>query len=679
MAQYRGRRKKTFASVLGLSLAKTRPVRYPWVSLCSPQIPKAKAPTPEEALSKSWAWLLLCLSSIVCAQSTIIPASQCVWHAGDDPAWAKPGLDESGWKPYAQWNFSFDQPRLWIRCKADLAAMRGLSAPAIQVSAPAAYEVYFDGRLVGRLGSLRTGNFSMDRTRTWDVPREPEAGSGIVAVRLAYRTISDQGSASIRLGSRADLSAIRDSIVLAGIQADAGMFVCYTVIGVIGLALLGLFLSDRSRMEVLLLALSCLLIALLRLCVFALHAEIGVSALADDLVFSAADSIFFPAQICFFFRLARRRMPAFILIPLVPTVLWTTLLAAATLAPYAVAVRINGLLSGPYVYAGSLLVMAAIDVVSAVIAFLPLRSLSRDARMLAAFCWLWALTDLVWFALETSQAIPGMPDLFDRWYTQLAEARGVALLCIVVALMALLLREQRRVVEDRAQLAGEMHAARNAQQFLISRHLPQIPGLTIQSEYHPSREVGGDFFQVLPLPDEAALVVVGDVAGKGMEAGMLAALIVGAVRTAATFTSDPKRILSLLNDRLQGRGLVTCLALRIESDGSATLVNAGHLPPLLNGNELPIEGSLPLGAAPGISFPVLQFQVSEGDALVLMTDGVVEAQNSEGELFGFDRISRLLRGGTDGAALAHAAQQFGQKDDITVLTLQYTPAQVLHP
>jgi serine phosphatase RsbU (regulator of sigma subunit) len=165
------------------------------------------------------------------------------------------------------------------------------------------------------------------------------------------------------------------------------------------------------------------------------------------------------------------------------------------------------------------------------------------------------------------------------------------------------------------------------------------------------------------------------VAGKGVEAGMLAALIVGAIRTAFQFTQDPARILAVLNERLQGRGLVTCLALRVAPDGAATLANAGHLPPYLNGSEMVVEGALPLGAVPGIDFPISQFELAEGDSLILMTDGVAEAQDAEGHLFGFEHIGEQLQGGITGAGLALAAQSFGQRDDITVLTLtRLTPA-----
>jgi serine phosphatase RsbU (regulator of sigma subunit) len=82
-----------------------------------------------------------------------------------------------------------------------------------------------------------------------------------------------------------------------------------------------------------------------------------------------------------------------------------------------------------------------------------------------------------------------------------------------------------------------------------------------------------------------------------------------------------------------------------------------------------MEGALPLGAVAGIEFPVTHFKLNEGDSLVLMSDGVVEAQDADGKLFGFDRIGQLLREKVTAAGLAAAAQSFGQEDDITVLTV----------
>lgn len=135
------------------------------------------------------------------------------------------------------------------------------------------------------------------------------------------------------------------------------------------------------------------------------------------------------------------------------------------------------------------------------------------------------------------------------------------------------------------------------------------------------------------------------------------------------FAADPGKILALLNERLQGRGLVTCLALQIDADGTATLANAGHLPPYLNGKEMEMEGALPLGAIAGVEFPVMKFRLDAADTLMLMSDGVVEAQDAEGKLFGFERIGGMLRNKATAAGLAAAAREFGQEDDITVLTI----------
>ena len=151
---------------------------------------------------------------------------------------------------------------------------------------------------------------------------------------------------------------------------------------------------------------------------------------------------------------------------------------------------------------------------------------------------------------------------------------------------------------------------------------------------------------------------------------MLATLIVGAVRTAVKFTTNPSHVMALLNERLQGRGLVTCLAMLIEKDGNlTTLVNAGHLPPYLNGIELTLEGTLPLGALAELEYSAFHFRLEEGDSLMLMSDGIVEAQDSDGRLFGFERIGQLMHNHASAADVAAAAQDFGQEDDITVLTV----------
>ncbi len=245
----------------------------------------------------------------------------------------------------------------------------------------------------------------------------------------------------------------------------------------------------------------------------------------------------------------------------------------------------------------------------------------------------------------------------------------LSLLLVTLMLSRRFLRSQRVKIQWKL----EIQQAREVQQVLIPRQLPSIPGLLIESEYRPAREVGGDFFQIIPTSaDGDALFVVGDVTGKGMRAGMLVALIVGVIRTAAGVDPDPHTILSTLNSRLCERSetSATCLILHLTATGRLTLVNAGHLPPYLNGRELPMEGSLPLGILPDADLPVATLQLADGDVLTLLSDGVVEAQNSRGELFGFERIQQVLATSQRAVDLALAAERFGQEDDILVLRIE---------
>jgi serine phosphatase RsbU (regulator of sigma subunit) len=214
--------------------------------------------------------------------------------------------------------------------------------------------------------------------------------------------------------------------------------------------------------------------------------------------------------------------------------------------------------------------------------------------------------------------------------------------------------------------------AQEVQQVILPPARMALPGLEIESEYRPALEVGGDFFQIIPHPTNGSvLIVAGDVAGKGLRSGMLVALLVGAIRTAADTSDDPTFVMHALNKRLCGRSdaQATCLALRIEANGAATLVNAGHLPPYLNGEPLAMEGALPLGMLPEAVFSVMNFNLAEGDRLVMLSDGIAEARDADGRLFGFERVEQLLQSHPSAAELAAAAERFGQQDDISVISV----------
>jgi len=250
--------------------------------------------------------------------------------------------------------------------------------------------------------------------------------------------------------------------------------------------------------------------------------------------------------------------------------------------------------------------------------------------------------------------------------------RQLANLFLVGALSLLLLRRLVKSIRRQRQMALDVKQAQEVQQVILPEEHTSLPGFEVESEYRPAMEVGGDFFQVIPNPaDGSLLIVAGDVAGKGLKAGMLVALLVGAIRTVAQFKADPTVLLDALNQRLIGRGdaFATCLALKIEVDGRVTLANAGHLAPYLNGKVLTLEGSLPLGMLDTPEFSLLRFELRPEDRLMLLSDGVAEATDSDGNLFGFDRVQDLLRSTTSAAEIASTAQAFGQQDDISVISV----------
>jgi serine phosphatase RsbU (regulator of sigma subunit) len=130
-------------------------------------------------------------------------------------------------------------------------------------------------------------------------------------------------------------------------------------------------------------------------------------------------------------------------------------------------------------------------------------------------------------------------------------------------------------------------------------------------------------------------------------------------------------MLRRLHDRLVGRafgGFATALAAHIASDGHVTIANAGHLSPYLDGREIELTGALPLGIEGGGRYDAKRFELRPGSRLTFYSDGVVEAQNQKGELFGFDRAKAIST--QSAASIVEAAVRFGQADDITVVTIE---------
>jgi phosphoserine phosphatase RsbU/P len=604
------------------------------------------------------------------------------FHTGDNPAWASPNFDDSHWsllrsdQNWTSQGFAGYSGLAWYRFQVTFPP--NLKKPSILLpEIDTSYEIFADGKLIGSVGGMpphAVNYFAGPYFHVYALP-PPEAGSGSERnVEFAIRVWLD--GSEIKYGSGPDaggglvgeaepLIEKRNSDVRRMLWVTTGNYTVALLQTLAGLGGLILFLLRRRDSEYL--AFSILMIS---------------TAATDWIIFSEAihmwntywlncGSLFIVvaglASIVFYQKLIQ------------PQHLWLPRLAAAFTILGGVIPAMSG-----WFPEGSRI---GLEVALAALCQLPLqlwilfvlyigvRKRSIDARLLvvpvtcitsiAIFGNMAAITDFFgWQHTFTSQYVNVVRTPFP------IELHEIADFLFLLGVFAILVLRFTRTSGEQERYATEVEGARHVQQFLIPDDLPQVPGLTIESDYRPAREVGGDFFQIIPdATDGSALVLVGDVAGKGMQAGMLATLLVGAMRTAATFTRDPAVILSTLNNRLCGKGNATCLALRIEADGRATLVNAGHLPPYLNGVELPMEGALPLGTISNLDFPILHFEISPGDTLTLISDGILEAQRPDGELFGFERITELLAHSSTASSLATAAQEFGQEDDITVLTI----------
>jgi Stage II sporulation protein E (SpoIIE) len=247
-----------------------------------------------------------------------------------------------------------------------------------------------------------------------------------------------------------------------------------------------------------------------------------------------------------------------------------------------------------------------------------------------------------------------------------------ARLLLVAVLTILLVRRLVLSIRNQRLMALDVKQARELQRVILPEARTRIAGLEIECEYRPARQVGGDFFQIIPQSaDGSVMIVAGDVAGKGLQAGMLVALLVGAIRSISETSTDPLEMLQALNRRLLGRNEAnaTCLALKISADGTAALANAGHLPPYLNGEPVAMEGALPLGVIESAEFSVTRLVLKQHDRIFIASDGLAEAMDAEGQLFGFTRVQELVKAGKSAAEVASVVQGFGQEDDISIITL----------
>ena len=603
---------------------------------------------------------------------------------GDDPRWADPGYDDSAWptidvsQPASSQGIDSYSGFAWYRMQIDprqLAAVGATSGgqPLVLLVTPNSVgqlAVYINGIETGRTRGMDE-HLSMYQSPPFTVPLPPSSNGPIV---LAIRTWAGP-SVIIRHGliDRVELgpaSDIADQLATGRAQqwderVASAMFITFVFLCV---ALLGgaLYVAQRNA-EYLWLAILCVSAGAGR----AARAFYGLALIPEaayGIVSMFAGYLFMVVTIEFVLRFTRTPAGRAV----------RAIQIGALVAPF-LELAPMGLLNQALPIAAE----AAFCVVVTVLLFRAWRHGQGDAGVMLLPFFLAASSDWINTVLEFVVGLHWLsPEFASPNFHVGPIAFGVGLitdLIFLFSIIAVILYRFIRVSQDEQRSNAEVAAARSVQSLLIPTQLPSNKNFMLESAYLPVNGVGGDFFQVLPLQDESLLLVVGDVSGKGLQAAMNSSTIVGALRN--ELAHDPATVLNHLNRVLIGAvsspGKVpdldaapcfaTCLCARIYPDGKLTIANAGHLGPYRDGRELELPSSLPLGVIAGVEYEQVTYQLNQGERLVFLSDGVVEAQSASGELFGFERTQQVSN--ESARYIAQTARHFGQTDDITVISI----------
>jgi serine phosphatase RsbU (regulator of sigma subunit)/predicted ester cyclase len=243
-------------------------------------------------------------------------------------------------------------------------------------------------------------------------------------------------------------------------------------------------------------------------------------------------------------------------------------------------------------------------------------------------------------------------------------------------------------MRERERVEQELLVARRIQQASLPKAVPELGGWEISPYYQPAREVGGDFYDFHLLSEGRVGLVVGDATGKGVPAALVMSTTCGMLRLAAQSYSSPGEMLQRVNEALcpniAANMFVTCFYAILEPEsGSLTYANAGHdLPHVRHGDgdaeELRARG-MPLGLMPGMGYEEKEVVLEEGESVLFYSDGLVEAHDPKGEMFGFPRLRSLVAQHDKERSLADllleelysfVGEGWEQEDDITLLTLR---------
>jgi phosphoserine phosphatase RsbU/P len=600
-------------------------------------------------------------------------------HPGDDPACARADFDDSAWTPFDPHTsltvlFPNAHPEVvWYRQRIRVnPSQNGLALRERSISR--AFEVYVNGeRLItsGRVAPYLP--YSVGARALKRIPERALAtGSILIALRVhiaasEWTSSQDPGYFATNLTLGQEQALYNDSW-LAAIGENLLNWLDKGLLFSLGMVAIVLFAAQRRQVEYLcIFALG--LISLLRICYTALTQfrdipagwEIAVAfpSIALPILWATMYFAFVHLKVGWRFRIY--------------------LIVAGLLNAYSGLTGLLGSLPGAWQLFVNLPYVTLLSVIIPIVLIVHMRRGNREAGILLIPVILFSLYIYAEYALAALFQIPAWRGASLRGFNLIdhypagpfaISLDNISGILATASLAIIMLLRSTSMSRRQAILEGELAAAQQVQQLLLPERIEAVSGFTIESVYQPAQQVGGDFFQILSKADNELLLIVGDVAGKGLPAAMLVSVLVGAIRTVTDYTHEPDEILSNLNERLMGRangGFSTALAAHISAAGVVSIANAGHLSPYLDGQEIELPGALPMGIASPATYETVRFQLAPGSRLTFYSDGVVEAQNSKGELLGFKYGSELST--RPAGEIAEIARQFGQSDDITVIAI----------
>ncbi len=253
--------------------------------------------------------------------------------------------------------------------------------------------------------------------------------------------------------------------------------------------------------------------------------------------------------------------------------------------------------------------------------------------------------------------------------------------------VAQLARQQQIEAAERERMEQEMRVARVIQQTLLPKEVPDLPGWKMAAYWQPARAVSGDFYDFIHLPDGKIAIIEGDVTDKGVPAALVMATTRSVLRSVVERHTAPGEVLSIANNLLcpdmPPKMFVTCLyALLDPETGVMRYANAGHNLPYrrtAHGIEEMRAHGMPLGLLPDMPYEEKEVTLAPGENFVLYSDGLIEAHNTQGEMFGFPRLRDLLGVPQCGEELIQCLVDelseftgpgWEQEDDVTFVTLE---------